>query len=123
VPISAATLPGLPKPAERLYASLPPIPWRGALARAGLRPVWLRPSYTAVADMKVFARRLKARGLPFNVIFHSSEILPGGSPYTPDDASVRRFLDALRALLDHVTSALGARGRTYGELAAGTPAP
>jgi hypothetical protein len=36
---------------------------------------------------------------------------------------VRRFLDALRALLDHVTSALGARGRTYGELAAGTPAP
>jgi len=123
VPISAATDPPLPKPLERLYASLPPIPWRGALKRLGLKPVWLRPSYTAVPEMLSFASRLKERGAPcFNVIFHSSELLPGGSPYNPDAASVGRFETALRLLLEHVTSRLGAVGRTYAEFARGWPA-
>jgi hypothetical protein len=118
IPISAATAPALPKAVERLYAALPPIPWRGAFKRLGLRPVWLRPSYTTVHDMLAFATRLHARGLPcFNVIFHSSEILPGGSPYTPDAASVERFRAALRRLLEHLTGRLGAVGRTYAEFA------
>jgi hypothetical protein len=124
VPISAATTPAMPKALERLYATLPPIPWRGALKRVGLRPVWLRPSYTTVADMLAFASRMKERGAPcFNVIFHSSEVLPGGSPYTPDAASVGRFEAALRRLLEHLTSRLGAVGRTYAEFAREWPAP
>ena len=123
VPISAATDPPLPKRLERLYTSLPPIPWRGALKRLGLKPVWLRPSYTAVPEMLSFASRLKEEGAPcFNVIFHSSELLPGGSPYNPDAASVGRFETALRRLLEHVTSRLGAVGRTYAEFARGWPA-
>ena len=123
VPISAATVPALPKAFERLYAALPPIPWRGALKRLGLRPVWLRPSYTTVADMLAFASWMKERGAPcFNVIFHSSEVLPGGSPYTPDAASVGRFEAALRRLLEHLTGGLGAVGRTYAEFAREWPA-
>jgi hypothetical protein len=118
VPISAATSPALPKALERLYTALPPLPWRGALKRIGLRPVWLRPSYTSVPDMLSFASRMKENGAPcFNVIFHSSEILAGGSPYTPDAASVVRFQAALRALLGHLTTRLGAVGRTYAEFA------
>jgi len=120
VPISAATLPALPKPLEAMYAKLPPIPYRGALKRLGLRPVWLRPSYSSLTDMLTFATRLAAEGVPcFNIIFHSSELLPGGSPYTPDEASVTRFLDDLRRLLDHLTSRLGGVGRTYREFARG----
>lgn len=116
IPISAATLPRLPKPVEKLYAALPPIPYRGAFKRLGLRPVWLRPSYTSLGDMLRFADHLAARRAPcFNIIFHSSEILPGGSPYTPDEASVARFLDHLRRLLAHLTGPLGAAGRTYRE--------
>ena len=118
VPISSATLPLLPKPMEAAYARLKPIPWRGAFKRLGLRPVWLRPSYTPLPDMAAFARALAARGAPcFNVIFHSSEVLPGGSPYTPDERSVARFLDDLKRLLD-VLRELGAVGRTYAEFAA-----
>jgi hypothetical protein len=118
VPITAATEPALPKALERAYASLPAIPWRGAAKRLGLRPVWLRPSYTPRARMIAFASRLAARGVPcFNVIFHSSELLPGGSPYTPDAASVGRFLDDLRALLEHLTGRLGGSGRTCAEFA------
>jgi peptidoglycan/xylan/chitin deacetylase (PgdA/CDA1 family) len=118
VPITAATLPALPKPLEKAYARLRPIPWRGALKRLGLRPVWLRPSYTPLRDMLAFADRLARAAVPcFNVIFHSSEVLPGGSPYTPDEASVVRFLDDLRRLLAHLTGRLGAVGRTHAEFA------
>jgi hypothetical protein len=119
VPISAATLPALPKPLEALYAALPPIPYRGAIKRLGLRPVWLRPSYSSLPDMLAFAARLAVARVPcFNIIFHSSELLPGGSPYTPDEASVRRFTDDLRRLLEHLVGRLGAVGRTYREFAA-----
>lgn len=119
VPISAATLPALPKPVERAYASLPPLPYRGALRRLGLRPVWLRPSYSPLPDMLAFAARLRAERVPcFNVIFHSSELLPGGSPYTPDAQSVTRFLDDLKRLLERLL-ALGGVGRTYREFAQG----
>lgn len=118
IPITSATEPALPKPLERAYASLPAIPWRGAFKRVGIRPVWLRPSYTSRERMLAFASRLRAEGAPcLNVIFHSSELLPGGSPYTPDAASVERFLSDLRALLEHATVRLGAVGRTCAEFA------
>ena len=119
VPISAATMPALPKPLEALYTRLPPLHWRAGLRRLGLRPVWLRPSYSPLRDMLAFADALVARGARcFNIIFHSSELLPGGSPYNPDAPSVERFLDALARLLDHLTQRLGAQGRTYAEFAA-----
>ncbi len=115
VPITSATRPALPKALEAAYARLTPIPYRGALKRLGLRPVWLRPSYTPLADMIRFASWLHRRGVPcFNIIFHSSELLPGGSPYTPDQASVDRFMADVEALVDHL-SGLGARGLTYDE--------
>ena len=124
VPITSATLPLLPGPLERLYARLPPIPYRGALRRLGLRPVWLRPSYTSLRDMTAFADRLAAHGAPcFNLVFHSSELLEGASPYNPDAASVARFLGDLERLLAHVTGGLGAVGRTYAEFAAERTAP
>jgi peptidoglycan/xylan/chitin deacetylase (PgdA/CDA1 family) len=119
VPISAATLPRLPKRLEALYTTLPAIPYRGALKRTGLRAVWLRPSYSPVPDMLRFASALHRERVPcFNIIFHSSELLPGGSPYTPDEASVLRFLSDLRTLLEHLTGPLGGVGRTYAEFGA-----
>lgn len=119
IPITAATRPRLPKALEKLYASLPPIPYRGYFKRLGLRPAWLRPSYTPFPEMLAFASELAGRRAPcFNIIFHSSEILPGGSPYTPDAPSVARFLDDLARLLEHLTAKLGAVGRTYAEFAA-----
>ena len=103
---------------EPASARRPPLPWRGAFARLGLHTAWLRPSYTPLPRMKVFANALRDAGAPcFNVIFHSSEVLPGGSPYTPDETSVARFLDDLRRLLDALRE-LGGVGRTCAEFAA-----
>jgi peptidoglycan/xylan/chitin deacetylase (PgdA/CDA1 family) len=118
IPISAATIPALPRPAEALFTTLPPLPYRGLLRRLGLRGAWLRPSYSSLDDMRRLATRLAARVGVLNIAFHSSELLPGGSPYTPDEASVARFLDDLARLLEHATERLFAVGRTYGEYAA-----
>ena len=99
VPISSATDPALPKSLEAVYTRMPPLPYRGWLKRLGLRAVWLRPSYTPLERMKALAARLTARGVGcLNVIFHSSEVLPGGSPYNRDEASVTRFLDELQLI-------------------------
>jgi hypothetical protein len=117
IPISAATIPALPRAAQALFASLPPLPYRGLLRRLGLRGAWLRPSYSSLADMIRLADRLASRGDVLNVAFHSSELLAGGSPYTPDEASVDRFVDHLTRLLEHATQGLGAVGRTYVEYA------
>jgi len=119
IPVTAATVPALPKPLEAAFCRVPPLPWRGALRRFGLRAVWLRPSYTPVDEAVRLARRLVAAGQPcLNVLFHSSELLPGGSPYTPDAAAAGRFLGDLDRLFARLTSELGAVGRTYAEFAA-----
>jgi hypothetical protein len=118
VPVSSGTLPYLGKSLEQLYVRLPPLRFRGALKRLGLRPAWLRPSYTSVEEMKALASGLAQRGSPcFNIAFHSSELLAGGSPYSPDQSSVDRLLGDLEALLDHLTGRLGGVGRTFQEFA------
>lgn len=122
IPISSATDPALPKGLEAVYTKLPPLPYRGWLKRLGLRAVWLRPSYTPLERMKALATRLTARGVPcLNVIFHSSEILPGASPYNRDEAAVTRFLDELERFLEYATGKLGAQGRTFAEFRAAWP--
>jgi hypothetical protein len=89
------------------------------------RPIWLRPSYSEVADMKLLARRILRddlnRGAPANVIFHSSELLPGASPYTATTEDVERFyrdLEELFAFLQE-NGAMGATFREFRKLHVG----
>ena len=118
IPVSSATTPALPKTLERLFTSLPAIPWRGYLKRLGLRGVWLRPSYSSVEDAKALASRLVARGVPtLNMLFHSSELVPGGSPYNKNEGDVDRFFERLERVFEHVMKRLEARGVTYRECA------
>lgn len=118
IPVSSATTPALPKPFEAAFASLPAIPWRGYFKRLGLRPVWLRPSYSSVSDAKSLASSLVRASVPtLNMLFHSSELVPGGSPYHRDEASVDGFFAKLDAVFSHVMGELGARAVTYRECA------
>ena len=119
VPVSSATLPVLPKLLEGLYASLSPKRWRGPLKRLGLRPVWLRPSYSPAPDAMALADALVARRVPtLNMLFHSSELLPGGSPYHRDEAAVDHFLAAFERVVEHIMGRLAAVAMTYAEYAA-----
>ena len=118
IPVSSATSPALPKILEKRFAALPAIPWRGYLKRLGLRAVWLRPSYSNVEDAKALASALVVRGVPtLNMLFHSSELVPGGSPYNQDAAAVDRFFSRLESVFEHIMRRLEARGVTYRECA------
>ncbi|MBK5255250.1 MAG: hypothetical protein JJE39_04385 [Vicinamibacteria bacterium] len=118
IPVSSATTPWLPKGLERWFTSLPAIPWRGYLKRLGLRAVWLRPSYSSAEDAKALASSLVARGVPtLNMLFHSSELAPGASPYNQTAADVDRFFERLEAVLAHIMGRLDARSVTYLEAA------
>lgn len=118
VPVSSATTPALPKFLERRFTSLPSIPWRGYLKRLGLRAVWLRPSYSSVEDANALASALVARGVPtLNMLFHSSELVPGGSPYNKNEADVDHFFERLERVFDHVVKRLEAQCVTYRECA------
>jgi hypothetical protein len=82
------------------------------------RPIWLRPSYSKPEDMERLARRIleenESNRAPANVIFHSSELLPGGSPYNETKDDVERFYRDLEGLLSFLVEN-GARGATFRE--------
>ncbi len=118
IPVSSATRPALPKALEKGFTSLPAIPWRGYLKRLGLRAVWLRPSYSTIEDAKTLASALVAGGVPtLNMLFHSSELVPQGSPYNRTEADVDRFFERLERVFEHIMKGLMARGVTYRECA------
>tara|TARA_R110002072_G_scaffold168861_4_gene322530 strand:- start:504 stop:731 length:228 start_codon:yes stop_codon:yes gene_type:complete len=52
--------------------------------------------------MKRLIRRWERREYPvLNMMFHSSELLAGASPYTPTEASVVRFLERIHSTLSY----------------------
>jgi len=90
--------------------------FRRALRLLGVaRPIWLRPSYSKASDMKLLARRILEDGrAPANIIFHSSELLPGASPYNRTKDDVERFYRDLESLLAYLVEH-GATGSTFRE--------
>jgi peptidoglycan/xylan/chitin deacetylase (PgdA/CDA1 family) len=116
VPVSAA----LDRPVPRLLAHA----WARAphnyqvkrwLRRLRLvKLVWLRPSYSSLDEMIALAKRLQRARVPvLNLIFHSSEAIPGGSPYNRTAEDVDRFLATLDRFFEHVIGRLAAVPVTF----------
>jgi peptidoglycan/xylan/chitin deacetylase (PgdA/CDA1 family) len=118
LPITSAINRRWPKWLQTAYADFTPAyPFRRALRLARIvRPIWLRPSYSKTEDMLWLAERLVATKAPLaNIIFHSSELLAGGSPYNVTEADVESFYASLRTLLEFLAKR-GVEGRTFREL-------
>jgi peptidoglycan/xylan/chitin deacetylase (PgdA/CDA1 family) len=121
IPVSAALHRRLPAWLAHQWARAP---WnyttKRLLRKAGLaRLMWLRPSYSSFDDMCALARRLRDDHVPvLNVIFHSSEIIVGGSPYnrTPDELDA--FFTRLDRFLAFAVGSLGAVPVTFSEFRA-----
>ena len=121
VPVSAALNRRVPGWAETLYARAPrPYTTKRILRKLGIaRVMWLRPSYSSLADMKALARRLVARRVPqLNLLFHSSEAIAGGSPYNRTEEELRAFLEKLDAFLRFAIEDLNAVPATLAEFRA-----
>jgi hypothetical protein len=103
---------------QRAWARAPrPYTTKRYLRKLGIvGPLWLRPSYSSLDDMTRLARRLVEAGEPLlNVIFHSSEIVAGASPYNRTQAEVEAFLDRLDRFLLLATRELRATPVSFHE--------
>ena len=121
VPVSTALNRRLPKTLQYAYARAPkPYMTKRALrALRLLRTRWLRPSYSSLDDMVALARDLARWNEPvLNLFFHSSEAIPGGSPYNRTQADLDGFFDRLERFLSYATRELGATPATFAEFRA-----
>jgi hypothetical protein len=77
---------------------------RRLLRRGRPEPIWLRPfPHQTAGDLEYAWRIAKEIGLPCAVMmFHSSELMPGGSPHRPTRRSVTDLLAVLDQFFRHV---------------------
>ncbi len=81
-------------------------------------PEWFRP-YPHVSSQRLRSVCVAAMklGLPIvEMMFHSSELMPGGSPYNRDEAAVDRLYEKLEAVFGYLRDE-GCRGATLTEFA------
>jgi peptidoglycan/xylan/chitin deacetylase (PgdA/CDA1 family) len=118
IPVSAGLNRRLPRALQYAYARAPwPYTTKRVLrALRLLRMRWLRPSYSTLEDMCALARDLARANEPvLNVLFHSSEAIPGGSPYNRTQAELDAFCDRLERFFRFATETLGAMPATFSE--------
>ena len=93
---------------------------RGMAARTRLtQRVILSPELTPLRDMLALSRRLLRGGVShLNLMFHSSSLRPGLTPFVTSQADVRRLCDRLEAYVDGLTAMCDVEFRTVAEVAA-----
>lgn len=80
--------------------------------------VWLRPALESVAAMRWLMNRVHVEPVDYlEFMIHSSELMPGGSPYNETGHSVEIFFDKMRRVFEHAAE-LGYEGRTLAEYCA-----
>ena len=117
IPVTSALNRRLPHRLEAAYADFTPAyTFRRVLRLLHIvRPIWLRPSYSKTEDMLWLAEHLLKSKMPVaNIIFHSSELIPGGSPYNATAKDVETFYEKLSTLLRFLAER-GVEGRTFRE--------
>ncbi len=126
VPLTMAPL--LPAAARAVYGLSARVPGRlGHLLRAwfpfvmsaGIQPVWFPLPWMRLGT------RLHQRqgGRILTLLFHSSELLPGGTPHHATERAVARLVRKLRAYLTWLVREYEVEGVTLGELGTQGPAP
>ena len=107
-----------PAPLRRLRRSLPPTSLMArVLARAFEPHVWLRPRHGNLHRMKWLLDEVHRQGRGYaQLILHSSELMPGGSPYFPRAKDVEELYRDLEALFAYARPRF--RGATLEEFAA-----
>ncbi|APF17859.1 hypothetical protein Calab_2316 [Caldithrix abyssi DSM 13497] len=97
VPVTVGFNKKLPQWLAKNYIDLPNIGLRRLLKKFwGLDLYWLRPSYANLNQMIELSEHLIRSGVSFlNMMFHSNELMPGGSKYCKTQDDVDRYLKRL----------------------------
>lgn len=105
VPVSIKIKTRLPGVSKSIYLNTPN--WmhaEGILRRlAHFDIIWLDPSFNTFTDMKWVSDMFLGDGARhLNIMFHSSVIIPGGSPYSIEEQKTNRFFERLERILDYL---------------------
>lgn len=75
------------------------------VSRLGLAPRWLRPyGFMRMKDLVLLYKRAREIELPcINLMFHSNELMPGGSPYNPDELAVELLYGKLESFFEYLS--------------------
>lgn len=106
LPVTISLIHKFPQSFGETYFKIPA--WsriRGVLHRLNLaRLLWLRPTTYTIGEMKQLADYvLDYLGIPvLNMMFHSSEVCSGTSPYNSTEKDVENFLERLDSILSYL---------------------
>lgn len=105
VPLTVGFSKRVPKLLEKNYIDLPNIGLRRALKKIfDVDLYWLRPSYSSLPQMIRVCDTSIVRGISYlNMMFHSNELMPGGSPYNKTQQDVEHFLSKIDSLLQYLS--------------------
>ena len=118
IPITVDFTRKIPGWLKQAYPTLPDIGIRRILRILfGIEMAWLRPSYASLAAMQRLADVVIASGVPIlNMMFHSSELMPGGSPYNKTSEDVEQFLIKIKSLIAYLSERYALRFITLKEV-------
>ncbi len=118
VPITVGFTRPIPEFLARKYIYLPDWGLRKAirfLFRTNL--VWLRPSYATLEEMKLLTETQIHRGVRvLNMMFHSNELMPGGSKYNKTAEQVERYMNKLESYFQFLFTRYPVRSVGLGEV-------
>jgi len=81
-----------------------------------LKVAWLRPAVHTLSQMIALSKVLLKNSTPLlNLMLHSSELLPGASPYNKTEEDVEKFLQKTKAYLHWLVEECGVRAQTLAE--------
>ncbi len=97
VPLTVGFNKKVPRLLEANYLDLPNVGIRRILSKVfDVDLFWLRPSYAGLKAMLQLSDSMIAGGHTFlNMMFHSNELMPGGSKYCKTEEDVQNYLQRL----------------------------
>jgi len=120
VPLTVGFSKKVPVLLEKNYFDLPNIGLRRFMKKTlDIDVYWLRPSYAGLREMLQLSDAMIAGGHTFlNMMFHSNELMPGGSKYCKTEEDVQAYLKRLDAYFDALNKRYNIHYVTLREMAA-----
>jgi hypothetical protein len=90
---------------------------KNALRLKLLKNIWIRPTHASLEEMKYSAKFMIQNEITpvLNLMIHSSELMPGGSPYCRDQNDVSDLLNKISEFLSFAVREIGLIPSTYSE--------
>ena len=106
IPITVEFTRRIPGFLKSIYPDFPDIGFRRLLRKFfDVDLIWLRPSYASLNQMiKLVDSVIASQNTVLNMMFHSSELMPGGSPYNETPEDVSNFLLKIETLIQYISN-------------------